>query len=73
MKIWVDELPDNPEQCLFCIEPPSSAITYPCKCKLMLWASDYDEGLCWSTSSYNNCVLHEKDCCPFLAFARKSK
>lgn len=69
MKIWVDELPDNPEQCLFCIEPPWSATTYPCKCKLMLWASDYDGGLCWSTSSYNNCVLYEKRHCPFLALA----
>ena len=70
MRILVNELPENPEQCLFSIEPPSSAITFPCKCKLMLWASDYDNGLCWSTSSYNNCALHEKDHCPFLELAR---
>lgn len=73
MKIWVDELPKKPEQCLFCIEPPTSAITYPCKCKLMLTGRDYDNGLTWSMREYNNCVLHEKDRCPFLVLARISK
>lgn len=68
MKILVNELPANPEQCLFCIEPPSSAITFPCKCKLMLWASAYDNGLTWSFSAYDNCVLHEKHTCPFLEY-----
>lgn len=66
MKILVNKLPDKPEQCLFCIEPPTYAIEYPCKCKFMLNATDYDDGLIWSKISYNNCSLCNNKPCPYL-------
>lgn len=63
MKILVNELPDKPEQCLFCIE---SHDTFPSKCKLRLDNTDYGEPLLWSMRSNNNCVLCKGEPCPYL-------
>ena len=63
MKILVNELPDKPEQCLFCID---SRGTFPSKCKLRLDNSDYGDSLMWSFNSHNNCVLYKNKPCPYL-------
>ena len=63
MKIFVNKLPDKPEQCLFCID---SHGTFPSKCKLRLDNTDYGEPLTWSFSSHNNCVLCKGESCPYL-------
>jgi hypothetical protein len=63
MKIFVNKLPDTPEQCLFCIK---SNDIFPSKCKLRLDNTDYDNGLIWSMRSNNNCVLYKNEPCPHL-------
>lgn len=63
MKILVNKLPDAPEQCMFCIKPYD---IFPSKCKLRLDDADYGNGLIWSMTSNNNCVLYKEEICPYL-------
>ena len=63
MKIFVDKLPEKPEECLFCID---SNRTFPSKCKLRLDGMDYGDPLMWSFIDNNNCVLYKGEPCPYL-------
>lgn len=65
MKLIVDNVPKNPLECLFSIEPPSyMADSYPCKCKLLLEAYIYNYLTTWFYSRSDSCLLETTGHCP---------